>query len=38
MSAEAVFAVNRVFEEESFEWLEGESHVTAKEDKEANAR
>lgn len=38
MSAEAVFAINRVFEKESFEGFEGESHVATEENKEANTR
>jgi len=37
VGAEAVFTVDGVFEEESFERLEGEGHVAAEEDEEAKA-
>ena len=36
MSAKTVFARNRVFEDEVFDWRQSERHVTAEENKKAD--
>ena len=38
VGTEAIFARDGVFENGSFEWGEGESHITAEENEEADAR
>ena len=37
MGVEAIFTIDRIFEKEGFEGLQGEGHIAAKEDKGAEA-
>ena len=38
VSAETVFAGDRIFEKEGFEWLQSKSHIATEENEETNAR
>ena len=38
VSAETIFAGDGIFENRGFEWGESESHITAEENEEADAR